>query len=211
MLTSLYPVVLAKNTVGETKLGSFNESTPQTNLFWFENYEEPFVLLDEKDGALLVMSDNSWGEAAFDEHGGQRFVPGKEGNIAKWLEDNNPLPQNLQKYILNISRLTEAGTDDGECPDEYAAESRFSLLSVTELIKYAPKIGISEVSETGWWLRSPEGKKGKSSDVMYCNSNGTITNASAASVRGVRPIFSIDLNFVKNVKLDVEGMGTALK
>lgn len=211
MLTSLYPVVLAKNTVGETKLGSFNESTPQTNLFWLENYEEPFVLLDEKDGALLVMSDNSWGEAAFDEHGGQRFVPGKEGNIAKWLEDNNPLPENLQKYILNISRLTEAGTDDGECPDEYAAESRFSLLSVTELIKYAPKIGISEVSESGWWLRSPEGKKGKVSDVMYCNPSGTITNTSAANKRDVRPIFSIDLNFVKNVKLDVEGMGTALK
>ncbi len=211
MLTSLCPVVLAKNAVGETKLKNVNKSAPQTNLFWFEDYEEPFVLLNEKDGKILVMSDSSWGETAFDENGGQKFAPDKEGNIAKWLEENNPLPEYIQKYIPESNWPTEAGADEGECPNEYTTESRLALLSATELIKYSAKIGASDTSESGWWLRTPEGKKNKVSDAMYCDQEGTITNSSVGDMRGVRPVFCMDLNFVKNVKLDVEGMGTSLK
>ena len=140
VLTSFCPVISARNAVGETTLEKFNTSTPQTNLFWFEEYADAFVLLDDKDGKLLLMSENSWGETVFDESGSQKFDPEKNGNIAAWIKNNNPLPEDIKKYIVSSRWETEAGIAGGDCPEEYTIECKEALLSVTELEKSEQKM-----------------------------------------------------------------------
>ena len=117
----------------------------------------------------------------------------------------------MSQYIENHTWYTEKGYDI----EEYKTDCKIALLSLTEYAANAERIGFLPNGESmQWWSRTPH-KTLPEFCVWEFLPGLTIGNAhnlnSTYPNRVVRPCFYLDESFFKEVKLDVESMGDAVK
>lgn len=197
------------------------DMTPTENIFRIEGSSKELILLGQDDKGYYVLSKDVYGARPFDPDGTQRFDPSDSNNIAYWI--NNDLidtngetgfPKELIPYLVECDYETEAGFITGTCPDDYVAKAKVTLLSQTEFVKYQGRFGVHDgIDLWGWWLRTPFGKNGSPSQVMWVSTYEEYfgrTNAqdvTAKTTGRVRPAFHLSADFFKNVRLDIGSIG----
>lgn len=232
---------LGKN--GRTSSGSTaftNETTPATYKFRTINYNREYILLDESydgdnDSTFYVMTDWLGQNMVFDTvgqttdedgkitYGGYYFNPEKETNIGyklnhnEWFLDNWTFDTDMERYInKNHVWWTEAGYS-GWVPDDYFFTAGFSLISLSEAVKYREKIGWNLRTNAWWWTRSPRDNVNMPANVLCCKGaaeiwdvpvNQTYLNSNnqkplLEAIPFVRPTFYLSNDFFKNVRLKV--------
>lgn len=166
----------------------------------------------------------------------QKFVVSENDGVADydtyvgyWLNneffnrtDNTGLPVDGEKkmtdYILLSEWATEAGYENGNCPQEYTVQCKIALPSKTELQTYADKIGYLDdakvVNQFGWWTRTGEPYPSRAKAVTTVATGGAAAgNFSYSNGRPLetRPIFRLSADFFKNMKMNASTAGDNVK
>lgn len=228
-LTSLGPV--SKTNFSESVANSA-KNTPSDNLFYVDN--QGFILLgefNEDDSKYYVMSEDFYGESVFDSDGYAAFDPSREGNIGyflnnSFLTDGNggkKLPTAITDHIdYNHVWWTEKGTANGDCAVDYSFTAGISLISASEADIYYGTYGWQPNGESGgWWLRTQQGNSSKIADNIFSmggendSHRGNIAETACTEMMKIRPVFYLDKDFFKEVKLNAnvtgKNIGKALK
>ena len=187
-----------------------------------------FVLANKSYGSHKFDSSGKTASAS------QKFDPADTTNIAYWLNNDfvangNPVTdaegtvtaenkmsavilekdENGEYKYLDADHewLTEAGKADGACPNDYIVKSALAFLSRQEFLQYKDKFGYKDGSGDNWWLRT--GRASGKIDVFVGSSTykGTFSNY-AYNSGPVRPVFYLNDEFFKNVKLDLANTGS---
>lgn len=191
---------------------TLNLLTPDEYTFTLENGNK-YILLGESN-KLFVMDYNSAGAMAFDESGTQKFNTDDTDNIGYKL--NNDYLNNLilKDYIENNHTWkTEKGADDGNCKTAYEFNAAVALLSYSEWITYKSRIGSKDGLSGNWWLRTPRGINAEKNHgfVVNMGDGGAIIKQNTEEQALARPVFYLSKDFVKEIKIDTEKSGSALK
>ncbi len=217
------------------KITSGKDNSPKENVFRIIGTDMEFILLDtseNQESKFLLMAKSYFPKRSYGKN--QRFDPEDPGNIAYFLNNEfleegikdgftkklYKLPQEVVESIdKNHVWETEAGKATGNCPESYTFKAGISLLSQTEFLKYQSKIGmIDEFSNlkdsptfVGWWTRT-----GSETSEMICirpvtGKTQTYGWASGDAGLNFRPLFWVDIDFFKNVKIDIETAGENVK
>ena len=200
------------------QIEGYNKYTPTDNIFKTQKSpNREFVLLDSDKDGYLVMANEIYLLREFDSDGTQKFDVADENNIAyflnnEFLESGEYLPEEIKKYIdKNRSWQTESGSKNGNCPKEYSTKCGVSLLSYTEFMKYYPKFGLQYDSlKKDWYLRSPLSTDASDTVISAGGtfaSEGKLVAVSSASMLGVRPVFWLQKDFFKEVRLNITAVG----
>lgn len=180
---------------------------------------QKFILLnDYNDGksSFFVMTNDCYGKYPFDEDSTQKFDVNDENNIGYFLNnefltegnEEKKLPETVinhidKEHVWN----TEAGFPNGNCPDSYSFTAGVSLISKTEYLKYSKKIGWYVGAE--WWLRTVRALNGAGDSVFVMSHDssdmGNLWPRSASVGCAVRPVFYLDNDFFKDVKISNAG------
>lgn len=185
------------------------ESTPAENKFTL--YGKEYILLDTTDNEsskFFVMEENIVLTKQFDsERYNIKFDPNNPDNIGYYLNNNYRIDETIKSHInSNHQWLTEAGYGDSVCPLDYKDTYGIGLLSVMEWNKYAGKFGYapSGTRTNTWWMRTP----GTNIDtIRYVSkvSGKSLHTTPDGEARGVRPVYYLDRDFFKSVKLSKIG------
>lgn len=200
-----------------------SKTTPAENLFTVGGQQ--FVLVNEyadKNSAFLIMSEKSFGKMMYDEDNTQKFDVEDENNIGYFLNngfltdgiDNKKLPQDIIDNIdFNHVWWTEAGTPAGNCPSDYSFKAGITLISKSEYTKYLGVFGwnASDVWSEAWWGRTGrDSGRATDGDILVTSQEengeqGNMWNNPATSEFHIRPIFYLNEDFFKNVKISDAG------
>lgn len=195
--------------------------TPEENLFSVEGSDKEFILLDDANG-FYVMAKDHYGKRAFDPDGTQKFNPDDANNIAYWLNHDfiekgngvgNKLPDEMIQYIIpDRTWFTEGGIPQGDCPKDYTVTTGIALMSQLEWKQYSGIFGvIDNIGVYGWWLRTARGKNGTLNSVLCSMTTAERTGETFGQISSnandyyVRPVFYLQDNFFKEVRLDKIG------
>ena len=210
-----------------------------------------FILTKDHYGTF---SSDAGSQNSFDPDNTQKFDSEDPNNVAYWINNvfavnGNPngavtyqLPDEI-KANINFDHYwrTEAGragvlgapnVDSGypnppsvtSCPDDYKIKAGVALLSQTELIAHAPKIGFVDsmsAPRQGWLLRTARGDAG-SARVLGARIDGdllgqthefgaSLTAGASISTLYLRPAFHLNKDFFKTVKLNLATIGDNVK
>ena len=184
--------------------------TPPEYIFSVDG--KKFILLDQDEGEYYIMAYDFYGGHAFDVDSTSqacKFDPNSENNIGYFLNheflesgnDGNILPDSVMQYIdMERNWATEPLTSG---TPSYSFTAGISLLSQTELVYYASKIGVADQAPSGtwgWWLRT----KRSSTDTVLCALCDTVgsTGSTGPTKAGplIRPVFYLKHDFFQNVK-----------
>lgn len=217
------------------KITSGRDDSPRENVFRVMGTDMEFILLDtseNQESKFLIMAKSYFPKRAYGKN--QRFDPEDPGNIAYFL-NNEFLEEGIKdSFTRKLYKLpheivnsidknhvweTEAGKATGNCPESYTFKAGVSLISQTEYLKYQSKIGmIDEFSNlkdsptfVGWWTRT-----GSDTSEMVCirpvtGKTQTYGWTSGDAGLNFRPLFWVDIDFFKNVKIDIETAGENVK
>lgn len=205
-----------------------NRQTPAEYKFTIKGYGREYILLDwfnDKDSAFFVMVDNPQFVSPFDTVSGHiKFDPACETNIGYLLNceeyrtnggistENNayPMDKNILNHInWNHVWWTERGLPSGEAPTDYSFTAGISVLSKSEGDKYRNKIGFDPRNNyTWWWSRTQRGNAGGTAEVMAMKQSAQMwpvngVTGAEGQIPTVRPVFYLDENFFKEVKLTI--------
>lgn len=192
-------------------------NTPEENIFRLSS-GEAFILLEKGDGGSYVLAMDSYGVMPYDSDGTQKFDPSDPNNVAYWLNHDlietqeGGLPAAMRPYLMERDYLTEAGSPNGNCPEDYMVRAKVVLLSQTEWLKYINRFGAGdEIPQYGWWLRTGLGSGSDASMVLwstiYEGATGTTAghNAAEQDTGQVRPAFWLSDDFFLQVPLSFAG------
>ena len=197
-------------------------------IFNVDGWSNGFVLLDEdENGRFFIGTTDEYGTVAFDSNGGVKFDPEDPANVGYYLNttvlngenSGTRLPGSVIEYIdRDTVWFTEAGNANSNAPHDYYTQAAISLLSYTEWQEYYQKFGFDNgYTIVGWWLRSPMGNGDVTADILAVRTNSSVDFQGRAFQYGssaallVRPVFWVEGDFFKNVKLDVSTMGSEVK
>lgn len=226
ILLNISPCYAALGRVDRIKVApdGWNIFTPDNGVFNISGSDKEFILLDtvkDDETRFLVMTKDFYGSRVFDPDGSQKFDTEDPNNIAYWLNNEfltaeNTLPKDITDYIdYNAEWETEAGVENGNCPEGYTAKCGISLISLTEWYKYYRKVGMTdECTRDAWWFRTPRGIAGGKDTILAASAGlypGLAMNYSSSSSLGVRPVFYLKKEFFSNVKLDFVHMGSDVR
>ena len=232
--------VTALGACGRTGYGDdreANKNNPTVNSVKIGS-EEVLILDEYSDDtkSFYVISKNIKGRAVFDADNTTKFDPADSNNIASILNgallsdghtDGNvtyKIDSSVQNYIPTVTWWTEAGKAFGD----YSVEAKIGLMSRSEYQKYWGKFGWDPDGniKSGWWLRSSRpGSVGGGDNAVYTvmGVNSNYPNPSAdgwgnthsknANTGGyyIRPTFWLSEDVFRNVKADVNTMGSEVK
>lgn len=121
-------------------------------------------------------------------------------NQSGYIEEKFPLMKN---YINMHKWYTEPTTDATEGYNAYSTDAKIALLSLTEYVANADRIGV-KVGLSQWITRTPN----KNKNLWYFDSRTKVVNGNATvysnwNGRANRPCFYLSEDFFKNVKLDM--------
>lgn len=200
--------------------------TPEKILFSLENNEYRFAMLDYGEDGFYIITTKGLGRLQYDPAGSAKFDPNKEGSIAHRL-NNEYLTQGINGSILPkqvIDHLVlrdwpiEAGVANSDFPEDYTARCKVALMSMTEWKQYQYDFGMyDDESWWGWYLRTSWAAdlRSTAADVMAVsgeNAAGPIViNVPAPTACGVRPVFYLDRDFFKTVRLNLTTTGATVK
>ena len=204
-------------------LPEYSKYAPKENVFCIENHEDKsFIMLDSDKEGFLIMANGNYAIKSFDPDGTQMFDLFDENNIAYWLNNVMPntkdlLPDEIKKYV-DHTRVwkTEAGNKNGNCPNDYETVCGYSLLSYTEFMKYYKKIGVQDDNyRKDWFLRSPLGSEGAVDTAVSVGGTfdtwGKLVPISTKIELGIRPVFWINKDFFRDVKMSFPFIGEEVK
>lgn len=168
-----------------------------------------FLVLDDSGEKYFVMALDDYGTATFSTEGTQKFDPENPASIAVYV-NNITFPDGITAHIdKNHIWRTEAGYLGGDIPNDYDVECAVSLLSHTEMMRYADRIGWNDIGQS-WWLRTVRGANSWWDKGLCVNWNkGRIIEHTLTSRAAVRPVFWLHNEFFDTVKLDSLGAGIA--
>lgn len=192
-------------------------NTPEENIFRLSG-GETFILLEKGDGGSYVLAMDSYGVMPYDPDGTQKFDPLDPNNVAYWLNHDfiemseGGLPASMRPYLMEREYLTEAGSPNGNCPEDYTVRAKVALLSQTEWLKYVGRFGAGDkIPQYGWWLRTGLGSGGDAGMVLwstiYEGATGTTAghNAAEQNTGQVRPAFWLSDDFFLQIPLSFVG------
>ena len=202
------------------------EFTPKTGIFHVGGQE--FILLSstkDDNSKFLVMTRDTYGNKNFDDDNTQKFDPEDSNNIAHWLnngflEAEKTLPKEIVDHINKDAEWeTEGGHASGNTPVGNTVTCGISLLSQTEYNRFYPKFGIRDnmtLQDQAWWLRSPFASGAGNNIIIVCKvSDPVVTGRTiqwpANRALPVRPVFYLNKDFFKNVKVNAHALGVEVK
>lgn len=215
-----------KNYGSDTAMGISEklDSTPQKYLFKLANvgegeYAGEYVLLKnvnaKDENSYFVIADAVTQKGIpYNTNGNSKenlvFDADIDGSLAKILNSDTYLNgyfKSLGEYIVENTWYTE-GTNDSIGLKNYKTDCKVALLSLTEYVQNADRLGVVVNGCSQWWLRSPHPSvAGFAMWEMLGNSgakriNSATSLSSTYGSRGVRPCFYLSEDFFKNVKID---------
>ena len=126
-------------------------------------------------------------------------------NQDSYIEKYFPL---MKEYINTHTWYTEP---TNTC-SAYMADSKLALLSLTEYIENAERIGVVLGEKGQWWLRTPHNMGMYVWQFLSNKSVGASNSVTSVyELRYNRPCFYLSDEFFKSVKLDVASMGSEVK
>ena len=196
-------------------------NTPDTNVFTVSG--KRFILLDNIDGEFFVLADNCYGTTPFDTDNTQKYDPTDPNNIGYYVENtllgvtNSALPVKIREHAVEKRWRTAAAAGNGNAPEDYAFNSKATLLGLDEYEKYADKIG-AYCEGKRWILRTADGtfSSDDASKIRMMTITGETANSSggvqidawsANSSYGVRPVLYLDRNFFLDAKIPAAELG----
>ncbi|MGN0179386.1 MAG: hypothetical protein ACI4DY_08110 [Monoglobaceae bacterium] len=204
------------------------DNSPRENIFKVDGSSQEFVLLETTDSntsKFFIFAKDFYGNMAFDTGGSTVFDVRNPNNVGFWLNNGFlqfgfggkngkifKLPDSIIEHIdRNHEWKIEAGLYVGARSDRYGV----SLLSQEELLKHKDKIGVRDTindadtfTVSGWMLRDVY-----LSALSYryggpFEGRGDIWSWGVKDLgMAVRPVFYLDKDFFKEVKLDVNDIG----
>jgi len=214
-----------------------NKNNPTANFVKIGG--ENVLILDQYSDdtkAFYVITAEAKGRAVFDADNTTKFDPTDSNNIGYVLNNTllttglvdgtvtNKISTAIHNYIPTVTWWTEAGYGYGD----YSVDAKIGLMSRPEYSKYWGKFGWDPngLIKSGWWLRSSRpGSVGGGNNAMYTvrgishsypnagsNTWGN-THSDNANATGfyVRPTFWLTEDVFRNVKADVNTMGSEVK
>lgn len=214
--------------------------TPDENSFTVDDKKFVLLeyRADDTDSKYLVISQDLYGRREFDADNTQKFDMDDSNNIASWLnhefltEGNHyvgkvyKLPQQIINHVNpNHTWRTECGWDGTNCDmastdgkGYYTTDAGVVLMADYEYKKYAGKFGVLDntapdienpTNGEGWFLRS------SCQATTLCSKFGDEIGAVRAWDTqvpfGIRPMFNLNGDFFKKVKIDLSATGANVK
>lgn len=204
------------------------DNSPKENIFRVDGDVQEFVLLETTDSnssKFFIFAKDFYGNKAFDNRGSIVFDVNNPNNVGFWLNNdflkfgfgdkngkNFKLPDGIIEHIDKEHEWKiEAGLNVGAHSDRYGV----SLLSQEELLKHKDKIGVKDTiadagtfTVSGWMLRDVY------QSALSFRYGGPYEGFGNIWVWGVqelgmavRPVFYLDRDFFKEVKLDLNNIG----
>ena len=200
------------------------ETTSQKYLFKLANtesgeYAGEYVLLKNvnagaENGYFVITNGTTQKGVAYNTNGNSKenlvFDVDVDGSIAKVLNGDTYLNgyfKSFSNYIVENIWYTE-GTNETIGLSNYKTNCKVALLSLTEYIQNADRLGVVVDGCSQWWMRSPHPSVAGfamwemlgSASAKRINSATSLSSTYAS--RGVRPCFYLSEDFFKNVKID---------
>lgn len=207
------------------------KNSPKENIFSIDGTSQEFVLLETTDSdtsTFFVFAKDFYGNMPFDTGGSPVFDPTNTKNVGFWL--NNGLlssgfvGENRKTFRLpdgiieHIDTNHEWKIEAGENTPAHSVTCGVCLPSQEEVLKHKDKIGVEDgikdadvYTAHGWMLRD-----------VYIGPLSFRYNAPAEGLAGfgdifswdtagkgiaIRPVFYLDREFFKEVKLDLNNIG----
>lgn len=228
-------MICASISVGAVKPSTNRQwlkNSPKENIFSIDGTSQEFVLLETTDSdtsTFFVFAKDFYGNMPFDAGGSPVFDPTNTKNVGFWLNNGLlsggfagqngkifKLPDSIIEYI---DKNHEWKIEAGENTPAHSVICGVCLPSQEELLKHKDKIGVKDTiveadvyTAHGWMLRD-----------VYIGPLSFRYNAPAEGFNGfgdifswdtagkgiaVRPVFYLNKNFFKEVKLDLNNIGT---
>lgn len=160
-------------------------------------------------------SGASWNSAS----GNAAYDPENPNSVAYFINTDNfidvMIDEDVDEYVTTHTWKSEPVWKEANITILSETESKYALPSVSEYFTYADKIGRKSqpLNYTGsyffhWYFRTPFADGSGSSYIMHKN-DARIPNWAFADYwdASLRPVFYLDEDFFKNVKLDCKTLG----
>lgn len=207
-------------------------------IFRVQGSDKRFLFLDEADdnnSKFFVMAIDYYGEKQYHKADKSKFDPKDPDSIAYYLntefiekgyyasmpKKTFKLPQPIIDHINfnHVWQCEEAGSD---APDPYKIKCGVALLSQTELIQYANKIGWDDNFKTKKYDFTPKPWAIRSTDSAYPENwnlairpeiDKTMINwlGYTSTAIGIRPCFWLDIDFFRENAIELSTMGEGVK
>ena len=180
-----------------------------------------FIMLDSNDsGEFFVMTYDAYGRSPFDPNNTQKYDIEDENNIGYYVNntvlngtaaDYPILSDVIKSHMVDKVWRTEPGTWAGDIPSEYSFNSKISLISATEYMEYADKIGLVDEMPGVWATRTAgtywdNGDKSYSNVICFAGGKAAEWDNDTGSYY-VRPVMYLDRSFFLDAKLPADMLG----
>jgi len=202
-------------------------------IFRIKGSNQKFLLLDETDdnnSKFFVCGIGYYGRKAINSGGKHKFDPNDPQSMAYFLNNEFLTQGTLSGFKLNYHKLPdkiiehidfnhvwdcEEAKPGGDAGAPYKIKCGVVLPSQTELIKYKDIIGWddnyrsfdNDVTLYPWGTRSVSNDGYILSARANVNMTQLSTFGTTTELMGIRPVFYLDLNFFKDVRIDIANSG----
>ncbi len=209
--------------------------TPQENIFQVEGDSRLFILLDvtdDEDSKFFILTKDYYAKRPFDPSV-SLFDPTNGLNLGGWLNgsflkygslmDSGEVYKFPQGVVDHINKKHIWITDGEYAPTAELGTYGVGLMSQEEMLRYKEKFGVDDGLTTstlfrtiaGWWMRS-QGDTTSDEKVTFRVDLGDGGRIDAWWVGGdneiaTRPCFYLDRDFFREVRIDTNTMGSAVK
>lgn len=228
-------IISASITVGAVKPSTnryWLSNSPKENIFSIDGTSQEFVLLETTDSGtstFFIFAKDFYGNMPFDTGGSPVFDPNNTKNVGFWLNnglltggfsgENGKIFKLPDSIIDHIDKNHEWEVEAGENTPAHSVICGVCLPSQAELLTHKDKIGVRDtVAEAdvytahGWMLRDVyQGPLSfrYGAPAEGWNGFGDIFSWDTAGKGiAIRPVFYLDRDFFKEVKLDLNNVGS---
>ena len=207
------------------ELPELPRTTPLKYLFKLASGDDKeYILLDEESdgegGKKFYVMRKDQISAATTWGATQKFDLEDTTSIAYRMNNRGTAAENLyytaldawRQYMLDTTWEIEplappAPPAPAPIPTPYCVTCKVAFLSQIEYVsKYVDKIGYAETGNH-WWLRTPNfANSGQAMTIL--STDGAAVGASTGGARHVRPVFWLNDDFFKKVKIDLDSLSS---
>ena len=207
------------------------KNSPKENIFSIDGTSQEFVLLETTDSdtsTFFVFAKDFYGNMPFDTGGSPVFDPTNTKNVGFWLNngllssgfvgENRKTFKLPEGIIEHIDTNHEWKIEAGENTPAHSVVCGVCLPSQEEVLKHKDKIGVEDglddadvYTAHGWMLRDvyigPLSFRYNAPDEGFNGFGDIFSWDTAGKGIAIRPVFYLDKEFFKEVKLDLNNLG----
>jgi hypothetical protein len=227
MIATSVPVGAVKPSTNRNWL----KNSPKENIFSIDGTDKEFVLLETTDSdtsTFFVFAKDFYGNMPFDTGGSPVFDPTNTKNVGFWLNngllssgfvgENRKTFKLPEGIIEHIDTNHEWEIEAGENTPAHSVVCGVCLPSQEEVLKHKDKIGVEDgiddadvYTAHGWMLRDvyigPLSFRYNAPEAGFNGFGDIFSWDTAGKGIAIRPVFYLDRDFFKEVKLDVNNIG----